>query len=993
MDIRRFFGAAPGAAKTKPAQKTSSSAKDKAGVKKSSQTKRKAAVIYDSDSDGEEVPPVKQQKTAEAKSAKPNKTEVKTPPSRKKPEPKPVLKPTSAADFFGAASPTHRVSRTTAVAKKKTGFDAGKVVDSETNKELHDDEAFMETLAELDKKKAAATSVSSDKKQENGSQKAKPTKTKEDATSPRKTRDKSPPLSGSPKKASPQKSKYFDKTSDLKMKKKIKLESQDRDETKAHQPNNAKKTSPEKAKTEKTPSPKKSPEKDTDQDVEKKPSKGGYRAYLTREGPRALGTKEIPQGEENCLGGLTFVLTGILESMERHEAKELVERYGGKVTGSVSRKTSYVVVGRDAGESKLNKVSQLGVKTLDEDGLLELVRTSPGKPYDLPPEATSKGKKSPPKKSPNKPEPAATSRKPAASSSHVSSPKKPAASLDPTAVSPEPSLLWVDKYKPQTTKAIIGQQGDRSNVKKLLNWLRTWPKHHSGRQMKEDGSGFRAALLSGPPGVGKTTAATLCCQELGFTYIELNASDTRSKRSLQEEVSEALTTRSIVGFQKQEHVGMMRQAVIMDEVDGMAGNEDRGGIAELINLIKHSKVPIICMCNDRAHQKMRSLVNYCFDLRFQRPRVEQIRASMMSMAFKEGLKIPPPALNQIIEATNHDVRQVIHQLYMWSVQDKGLTFDQAKEASKQAHKDIKQGPFEVTRKVFSSGEETARMTIMDKSDLFFHDYSMVPLFVQENYPHAQPHAARGDVKKHLSLLSQTADSICDGDLVDRLIRSQQSWGLLPTQAIYASVLPGEYMRGHLSGMINFPGWLGQFSKQNRLKRLLQELHMHMHLRTSCTKKSLQEDYLDPLRRRILNLLVTQETEGVPEAVELLSAYDLMREDYDGLLELTEFKGRPNLADKVNSKVKSAFTRAYNKEAHMQPYSTSVAPKKKRGGAAATSVDMEDGGEGGDVEESDEEKEDPKLDPMIKVKKPSAAKGKSESGKGKGRGKGRGKKSA
>lgn len=103
----------------------------------------------------------------------------------------------------------------------------------------------------------------------------------------------------------------------------------------------------------------------------------------------------------------------------------------------------------------------------------------------------------------------------------------------------------------------------------------------------------------------------------------------------------------------------------MDEVDGMAGNEDRGGmqvlflfffkhaqcyplksypvffiffnsfafahlscvqcLQELIGLIKNSKIPIICMCNDRNHPKIRSLSNYCFDLRFQRPRLEQIK--------------------------------------------------------------------------------------------------------------------------------------------------------------------------------------------------------------------------------------------------------------------------------------------------------------------------------------------------------------------------------
>ncbi len=68
-----------------------------------------------------------------------------------------------------------------------------------------------------------------------------------------------------------------------------------------------------------------------------------------------------------------------------------------------------------------------------------------------------------------------------------------------------------------------------------------------------------------------------------------------------------------------------KRVLVMDEVDGMAGNEDRGGVQELIALIKSTKVPIICMCNDRNHPKIRSLANYCFDLRFARPRVEQIR--------------------------------------------------------------------------------------------------------------------------------------------------------------------------------------------------------------------------------------------------------------------------------------------------------------------------------------------------------------------------------
>ena len=59
---------------------------------------------------------------------------------------------------------------------------------------------------------------------------------------------------------------------------------------------------------------------------------------------------------ENCLDGLIFVSRGGLESIEREEAADLIKRYGGKVTQSVSKKTSYVIMGQDPGEHKLSKV-------------------------------------------------------------------------------------------------------------------------------------------------------------------------------------------------------------------------------------------------------------------------------------------------------------------------------------------------------------------------------------------------------------------------------------------------------------------------------------------------------------------------------------------------------------------------------------------------------------------------------------------------------------
>ena len=58
----------------------------------------------------------------------------------------------------------------------------------------------------------------------------------------------------------------------------------------------------------------------------------------------------------------------------------------------------------------------------------------------------------------------------------------------------------------------------------------------------------KAALLSGSPGVGKTTTATLVCEELGFSYVEMNASDTRNKKTLEEHISQSLSNKTMDGF-------------------------------------------------------------------------------------------------------------------------------------------------------------------------------------------------------------------------------------------------------------------------------------------------------------------------------------------------------------------------------------------------------------------------------------------------------------
>ncbi|CAG5939388.1 unnamed protein product [Menidia menidia] len=1086
-----------------PAVKFSKSSKDKAANSKAEPPAKKDPVRYvsetDSDSDNfkslKKVPKPKQNGSTKSTKANPDgsrpaadagmkspirpstsqgKAGVKSPAApvtpKSAPPPQPKQTPTSVMDYFGSGTIHRSDKKLVASAKRKAPTqDPNDLIsdeeiarqlqmeeDMELEKQVHEDAAFAKTLAMLDAEPQAKKARKSS--EEKRDLPRSPQKSSASSSSNSVPDD----VVGPSPKSSPPPAKTSSKLAMMKKREELR-DGEPKSKTPTTVKSSPKKepvtsSGPDKKLTPKagtTPaglktSPKK-PENTSisPEDAEKKKgNSAAYRNYLNRDGPRALGSKEIPKGAENCLEGCVFVLTGVMESMERDDAKTLIERYGGKVTGNVSKKTTYLVQGRDSGVSKLEKAQSLGTSVLDEDGLLELIRTKPGKrsKYEIAAEAENKasktrtppsrGSKGTPKaqnispskgnsRSPHTPSPSKTGQTQKTKTSDGATPsgRGPAprarrdlglssssSSSSSSAAAPAgeaATLLWVDKYRPQSLKAVIGQQGDQSCANKLLRWLQNWHRHHaagaSGKPAarfgkfggKDDGSGHKAALLSGPPGVGKTTTAALVCEELGFSYVEMNASCTRSKNSLKEVVSESLNNTSIEGFYKgTSRTVSSKHVLIMDEVDGMAGNEDRGGIQEMIGLIKSTKVPIICMCNDRNHPKIRSLANYCFDLRFQRPRLEQIKGAMMSIAYKEGIKIPPPALNEIILASNQDVRQVIHNLSMWSAKDKVMTYEQCRSDAANARKDIKLGPFDVCRRVFSSGADTANMSLIDKSDLFFHDYSLAPLFVQENYPHVRPAAAGGDMKAHLVLLSKTADAISDGDLVDRRIRSSQNWSLLPTQAIYASVLPGELMRGYLAQFPVFPSWLGKNSSANKHSRILQELTSHMSLKTLSSRQALNLDYLHHLRQALLGPLQRHGAEGAGQAVRLLDDYQLIREDVDSIMEISVWGGQPDPYSKLDSKVKAAFTRAYNKEVHLTPYSLQAVKKGRRGGAGESEL----GGEDADMEPqaSEEEPEGLQTDGMIKQKKTKPTKEakkekKEDSGKGKGKGKGKAKK--
>ncbi|XP_034941191.1 replication factor C subunit 1 [Chelonus insularis] len=867
--------------------------------------------------------------------------------------------------------------------------------------EFHDDDEFEDTLKQINIDKIDSIFAKNDEKKTNGKRKQI---NEDEETPPKKIKLSKDEKEKSPKKAKEKASKISEESYKVVVEKK-------------------------------KPKEKKEEEKEIDpyeeNIVKKKQHAANYQKYLHRGGARNPGSKEIPEGAPNCLAGLSFVITGVLESLEREQADELIKQYGGRVVAAVSKKTSYLIVGDEAGTSKLTKADSLGIKKITEDDLLDLIRTKPqGKASDVIPTKNKRNKSprgqqdmSPPttkvsspekspvkkdkdetkkcsesqvncktelsrsfeKKSPQKKEKPVISKTPPLSKPS-SSFEKNVSRLD-SGLPPSPPIgeaeALVEKYRPKTMKQIIGQHTDKSCANKLYTWLMNWNKNQHGKvkptrpspwAKNDDGAFFKAALMSGPPGVGKTTTAQVVCKELGFDLVEFNASDTRSKRLLKEDVSTLLSNTSVKGYFTSGGPSKTstKHVLLMDEVDGMAGNEDRGGLQELINLIKATDVPIICICNDRNNPKMRTLANYTFDLRFQKPKIEQIKGAMKSLCCKENINISTDNLERLIQSTNFDIRQVINHLAMLRSDSSRIEGNNNERISEKINKDLKIGPWDVCRKVFSA-EEHKTMSIHDKSDLFFHDYNIASLFVQENYLSVVPKAPRSEL---LSRVAEAAESLAFGDIVENTIRRGGGWSLLPVQAAFSSVIPGSVMSGYITSQINFPSWLGRNSKRMKFDRLLQEITVHTRLVTGASKEAINLDYLIPLRDSVVRPLIKYGNEGVDAAVNTMNHYHLLRDDLDGLIETSLWPGQKDPLQLIDSKTKAAFTRAYNKHA-ITAFAISAGSKKKNTQASQDEGFGEDLDNEGDDVESDKDEEDLEVDRMIKAKKPTEKKSAAE----------------
>ena len=270
-------------------------------------------------------------------------------------------------------------------------------------------------------------------------------------------------------------------------------------------------------------------------------------------------------------------------------------------------------------------------------------------------------------------------------------------------------LLWVEKYRPKKIEDIIGNEEAKAT---FVEWLK------SKRRSK------KAVLLYGPPGVGKTALVNAAAKEFGFTTIEMNASDTRSEKAINAIAKPATSFVALDTFSAESKGNLL----FLDEVDGIAGNEDRGGVSAIIKIVEESKVPVIMAANDPDIDKLRPLKKVCLLIRFHQIRIPLIIALLQKICLLEHVKAEFEALERITQNSKGDVRSAINDLQSLSEENQVLTLQDTMMLTSR-NKDISMD--ETLRGFFSAKSVAEASSLLFRSSV---DYDEFIMSVSDNLP-------------------------------------------------------------------------------------------------------------------------------------------------------------------------------------------------------------------------------------------------------------------
>jgi len=290
---------------------------------------------------------------------------------------------------------------------------------------------------------------------------------------------------------------------------------------------------------------------------------------------------------------------------------------------------------------------------------------------------------------------------------------------------------WTEKYRPKTLRDIIGNE-------RALSTIRSWAERWNQGKIPDK----RAVILSGKPGTGKTSTAHALASDLGWTVLELNASDARNETSIKRIATAGALNETFDitgGFTPTRKGG--RKLIILDEADNLyekmdkaetdSSLGDRGGKKAIIDTIRITKQPIILIVNDFYELTKgggESLKTLCINIQFYNVNSSQIVELLKNICRQEKITADIRALKIIVDRSKGDVRSSVNDLQSLCVNRTQLSIE---DIDVLGYRDRETLVFDALREVFKTKNLQNSRDCLRNSDV---EPELFLLWIAENIP-------------------------------------------------------------------------------------------------------------------------------------------------------------------------------------------------------------------------------------------------------------------